>query len=110
MKDKILKRIFIFTTISLIIIPIILGIFCMTVGTYDSWSGQPNTPSESFFMGAIMVYVFYCWPYIIIALLYILIYSICYRKTKMIKRFWTIIGIIILAIFIMSPLFIAIKE
>ena len=110
MKDKVLKNIFIFATISLILIPIVLGIFCMIVGTYDSWSGRPNTLSESFWMGAIMVYLFYCWPYIIIALLYILIYSICYRKTEMIKKFWRIIGIILLLIFFASPLFIVIKK
>ena len=110
MKDKILKNIFIFITISLIAIPIVLGVHCMIIGTYDSWSGQPNTLSESFFAGAIIVYLFYCWPYIIIALIYILIYSICYRKTKMIKKFWTGIEIIVLLIFITSPLFFVIKN
>lgn len=109
MKDKILKNIFIFIIISLILIPIVLGVYCMITGTTDTWSGNPNTSIESFWVGAILIYLFYCWPYIIIALLYTLIYSICYRKTELIKKFWEIIGIIVLIVFIISPLFIIIN-
>lgn len=108
MKDKILKKIFVFVVVSLVVIPIILGVGCMIMGTTDSWSGQPNTLGESFWTGAIFIYLVYFWPHIIIALLYILIYSICYRKTKLIKKFWMVIGIIVLTIFVISPLFIII--
>lgn len=109
MKDKILKKIFVFIVISLVVIPIILGIACMIMGTTDSWSGQPNTLSESFWTGAIFIYLVCFWPYIIIALLYILIYSICYIRTVLIKKFWMVIGIIVLTIFVISPLFIVIN-
>ena len=96
-KDKVLKQIFIFIIISLIVLPLILGIFTMIKGAVDPWSGRGLIPTEAFFMGATFIYLFYCWPYLLIATLYIIFYTIKYRKTKLVKYFWLgILGIIVL--------------
>lgn len=101
-KDKILKQIFIFIIISLIAVPLILGIFTMVNGAVDPWSGTRLTSSEAFFMGAIMLYGFYCWPYILISILYIVFYTIKYRKTNLVKCFWLCALGIILLIFLLG--------
>jgi len=102
MKDKILKNIFIFIVVALMVIPLTLGIYGIIVGANDPWSGTPLNAFESFLTWGIFIYLFYCWPYIIIALLYTVIYTIYYRKTELVKKFLKIVGIILFIILIIS--------
>ncbi len=99
MRDRIMKKIFIFAIISLIVLPILIGIGAMIHGVTDSWSGVKLGASEAFWTGSILIYLLYLWPYILLALLYIIIYSILYRKTKLVKHFWLAILIASLIIF-----------
>lgn len=100
MKEKTLKIIFNIAWISLIVIPIILGTITMINGATDSWSGQPMSNSEAFWFGAIMIYIFYLWPYIIFALVYILFYIIKNRKKKWVKILLMTVGILIILLFL----------
>ena len=100
MKEKVLKIIFNIAWISLITLPLVIGTVTMINGANDPWSGDPLNNWEAFWVGAVIVYGFYLWPYIILALVYILLYIIKNRKKKWVKKLLTTIGLLIILLFL----------